>query len=174
MAPFTRAAAALIPIAISFMPAPASAQTYPAKPLRFLVGFAPGGGTDIMARAVGQKLSEALGQQVVVENRPGANGNIAGEAVARAPADGYTILMISVSHAVNVSLYRKLSYDPLKDFTPVIAIGSVILELGDIKERLASLGAQPMDGSPGQFDAYIKSEVAKFAKVVKDANLQVD
>lgn len=304
--------------------APASGQNYPVKPVRFLVGFAPGGGTDIMARAVGQKLSEAFGQQVVVENRPGANGNIAGEAVARAPADGYTILMVAASHAVNGSLYRKMSYDPIKDFTAVIGVASVplilnihpslpaksvkelialaksrpgeltfssggsgsaehlsgellkqltgikithvpykgagaslvdlvagqismgfntlpsvinyikgrrlrplansdakrsavlpevptmvetgvpgfelaswygvlapagmprdliarlnteiakILDMPDIKERLASLGAQPIGGSAEQFDAYVKSESVKFAKVVKAANLQVD
>src|SRR5688572_20696649 len=108
MPTFIRTAVALIAVILSTT-APVLAQTYPTKPIRFLVGFAPGGGSDIMARAIGQKLSEALGQQVVVENRPGANGNIAGEAVARAPADGYTILLIAVSHAVNVSLYRKLS-----------------------------------------------------------------
>ena len=93
---FHRMAAAVGAVATVLVCAPAAAQNYPVKPVRFLVGFAPGGGTDIMARAVAQKLTEVLGQQVVVENRPGANGNIAGEAVARAPADGYTILMIAV------------------------------------------------------------------------------
>ena len=319
-----RAASAAVAVLGCALCASAPAQTYPAKPVRFLVGFAAGGGTDIMARAVAQKLSDAFGQQVVVENRPGANGNIAGEAVARAPADGYTILMISVSHSVNVSLYRKMSYDPLKDFSAIIAVGSVplvlnvhpslpvksvrelialaksrpgeltfssggsgspehvsgelfkqlagiaithipykgagaslvdliagqismgfntmpsvinyikggrlrplantdrkrsavlpavptmveagvpkfevtswygviapagtpkeivarlnaeiakILDMPDIKERLASLGAQPMGGSPGQFDAHIRAEAVKFAQVVKAANLQVD
>jgi tripartite-type tricarboxylate transporter receptor subunit TctC len=318
---FIRVASAALSVALA---APAIAQTYPVKPVRFLVGFAAGGGTDIMARAVAQKLTAALGQQFVVENRAGANGNLAGEAVARAPADGYTILMISVSHSVNVSLYRKLSYDPLKDFSGIIAVGSVplvlnvhpslpvksvrelialakarpgeltfssggsgspehvsgelfkllagisithvpykgagaslvdliagqislgfntmpsvinyvksgrlrplantdrkrspvlpevptmieagvagfeltswygviapagtpkeiiarlnaeiakILDMSDIRERLASLGAQPMGGSAEQFDSHIRAEAAKFAKVVKAANLQVD
>jgi tripartite-type tricarboxylate transporter receptor subunit TctC len=321
---FTRGASAAIAVVSFALAASAPAQTYPVKPIRFLVGFAAGGGTDIMARAVAQKLTEALGQQVVVENRAGANGNIAGEAVARAPADGYTILMISVSHSVNVSLYRKLSYDPLKDFAAIIAVGAVplvlnvhpslpvksvkelmalaksrpgeltfssggsgspehvsgelfkqltgirithipykgagaslvdliagqismgfntmpsvinyikggrlrplantdrkrsvvlpavptmieagvpgfevtswygviapagtpkdivarlnaeiakILDMQDIKERLASLGAQPMGGSPEQFDAHIRAEAVKFTQVVKAANLQVD
>ena len=321
---FHRMAAAVGAVTTVLVYAPAAAQNYPVKPVRFLVGFAPGGGTDIMARAVAQKLTEVLGQQVVVENRPGANGNIAGEAVARAPADGYTILMIAVSHSVNVSLYRKMSYDPIKDFSAVIAVGSVplilsvhpslpvksvkelmalarskpgaltfssggsgspehvsgelfkqltgiqithvpykgsgaslvdlvagqismgfntmpsvinyikggrlrplantdrkrsavlpevptmieagvpgfeltswygviapvgtpkeivsrlnaeiakILEMKDIRERLASLGAQPMGGTPEQFDAHIRAEAVKFAKVVKEANLQVD
>ena len=321
---FHRMAAAVGAVTTVLVCAPAAAQNYPVKPVRFLVGFAPGGGTDIMARAVAQKLTEVLGQQVVVENRPGANGNIAGEAVARAPADGYTILMIAVSHSVNVSLYRKMSYDPIKDFSAVIAVGSVplilsvhpslpvksvkelmalarskpgaltfssggsgspehvsgelfkqltgiqithvpykgsgaslvdlvagqismgfntmpsvinyikggrlrplantdrkrsavlpevptmieagvpgfeltswygviapvgtpkeivsrlnaeiakILEMKDIRERLASLGAQPMGGTPEQFDAHIRAEAVKFAKVVKEANLQVD
>ena len=316
--------AALIACSALLLPASGTAQTYPVKPIRFLVGFAPGGGTDILARAVGQKLSELVGQQVVVENRPGANGNIASELVARAPADGHTMLMITLSHAVNASIYRKLSYDPLKDFAPVIAVGSVplllsvhpslpvktvqelaalakskpgeltfssggsgsaehvsgemlkqiaglkmthipykgagasltdlmagqismgfntmpsvinyirtgrlrplantdrkrspvlpdvptmieagvrgfeltswygvvvpaatpkeviarlnteiarILEMSDVRERLAGLGAQPIGGTPEQFGAFIDTEIVKFAKVVKEAKLQVD
>lgn len=103
----------------------AAAQQYPAKAVRLLVGYAPGGGTDIMARVISQKLSEAFGQQFVVDNRPGANANLAAELASRAQPDGYTLLMISVSHAI------------------------------------ATLGADPVGGSSGQFGAYIKSEVAK-------------
>jgi tripartite-type tricarboxylate transporter receptor subunit TctC len=304
--------------------AAASAQGYPDRPIRFLVGFAAGGGGDITARIVAQKLSEALGQQVIVENRPGASGNIAGEAAARAPANGYTLLFAAPPHALNGSLYRKMTYDPIKDFTGVIGFASLplilnihpslpaksvkdlvalaksrpgeltfssggsgtfehlsgellkqvaeidithvpykgsgasvtdlvsgqismgfnslpsvisyikgqrlrplantdakrspvlpdvptmaeagfpdfeivtwygmvapagtprevitrlnteiarILELPDTKERLASLGAQPMGGSAEQFDAYIKSESVKFGKIVRALNLQVD
>jgi tripartite-type tricarboxylate transporter receptor subunit TctC len=131
--------------------ASAHSQSYPAKPIRFVVGFAPGGGTDILARAVGQKLSEAVGQQVVVDNRPGANGNIASELVARAPADGYTMLMVAASHAVNASIYRKLPYDTIKDFAPVIAVGSVPLILNvhpslpvrSVKDMIALARSKP-------------------------------
>ncbi|MCE2945710.1 MAG: tripartite tricarboxylate transporter substrate binding protein [bacterium] len=106
-------------------PAAAQAPAWPTKAVRFLVGFAPGGGTDIMARAVAVRLADALGQQVVVENRPGANANLAAEIAAKAPPDGYTVLFISVSHAVSKSLYRNLKYDLERDFIPLAGIGSV-------------------------------------------------
>ena len=101
------------------------AQNYPAKPIRFLVGFAPGGGTDIMARVVAAKLTDSLSQQVVVDNRPGANANLAAEIAAKATPDGHTVLMISVSHAISKPLYKKLGYDLVRDFTPLINISSV-------------------------------------------------
>jgi tripartite-type tricarboxylate transporter receptor subunit TctC len=103
----------------------AEAQDYPAKPVRFLVPFPPGGATDVFARILGQKLNDALGQQLVVDNRPGAGGNIATELVARSPADGYTIIMVGPNHAVNVSLYQKLPFDPVADFSPVTQLASV-------------------------------------------------
>jgi len=96
-----------------------TAQAYPSKPIRLIVPFAPGGGTDITARAIAQKLTERWGQQVVVDNRPGANGTIGLDLAAHAPADGYTLTMISASHSVNVSLFRKLPYDLIQDFAPV-------------------------------------------------------
>jgi tripartite-type tricarboxylate transporter receptor subunit TctC len=99
--------------------AAAQAQTYPTKPIRLIVPFAPGGGTDITARAVAQKLSESWGQTVVPDNRPGANGTIGVDLAAKSAPDGYTITMISSSHAVNVGLYTKLPYDLLKDLTAV-------------------------------------------------------
>src|SRR4051794_8533167 len=102
----------------------ASAQAFPSKPIRFVVGLAPGGGTDIVARTVGQKLGPAIGQQVVVDNRPGAAGNIAAELVARSAPDGYTLVVATASHAVNPSLYKKLSYDPVKDFAPITQLTS--------------------------------------------------
>jgi tripartite-type tricarboxylate transporter receptor subunit TctC len=95
---------------------------YPTKPIRLIVGFSPGGSADSVGRALAEGLSTRLGQPVVVENKPGANGNIAAEFVARSPADGYVLYFPSIGHAVNVSLYKNLSYDPVKDFT---AIGSV-------------------------------------------------
>jgi tripartite-type tricarboxylate transporter receptor subunit TctC len=103
----------------------AATQNYPNKSIRFLVGYAPGGGTDIMARVVAAKLTESLGQQVLVDNRPGANANLAAEIAAKATADGYTVMFISVSHAISKPLYKKLGYDLVRDFTPLINISSV-------------------------------------------------
>jgi tripartite-type tricarboxylate transporter receptor subunit TctC len=97
----------------------AIAQSYPARPIRLVVSFAAGGGVDLVARLVGQKLSEAWNQQVVIDNRPGAGGNVSAELVAKTPADGYTIYLSSASVVVNASLYKSLPYDPLKDFAPV-------------------------------------------------------
>ncbi len=100
-----------------------AADDYPARPIRMIVGFAPGGGTDLTARPVAQKLSELLRQQVIVENRPGAAGNIATEQVARAAPDGYTLLMGTIAAlAINPSLYGNLKYDPETDFAPVIQV----------------------------------------------------
>src|SRR6185295_14366394 len=95
------------------------AQGYPAKPLRFLVGFAPGGFTDVMARAIAGKLAESWSQQVVVDNRPGASTTIAADLTAKAPPDGYTLLMMTDNHVTNPSLFAKLPYDSEKDFAPV-------------------------------------------------------
>ena len=107
-------------------PAVHAQTTYPAKPVRFVVPFPAGGTTDILARAVAQKLSETWGQQVIVDNRPGAAGNIGSELVARSAPDGYTLLMGTVgTHAINQSLYEKLPYDPVKDFTPVVLVAGV-------------------------------------------------
>ncbi|MGZ8228321.1 MAG: tripartite tricarboxylate transporter substrate binding protein [Burkholderiales bacterium] len=96
-----------------------TAGNYPTKPVRILVGFAPGGGIDIVARMYAQRLSEALGQSFVVDNRPGAGGTIATDLLAKAPPDGYTLIMVSVTHSINASLYAKLPYDTVKNFSPV-------------------------------------------------------
>jgi tripartite-type tricarboxylate transporter receptor subunit TctC len=110
----------LIAAAIACAATTSSAQGFPEKPIRFVVGFTPGGPSDILARALGQKLAERWNQQVVIENRPGAGGNVAAEAVARSAADGYTWLLGNNSIlATNHSLYRSLPYDPVKDFAPV-------------------------------------------------------
>ena len=98
------------------------AQAYPTRPVHIIVGYAPGGATDIMARLVGQWLSERLGQQFVIENRPGAGSNIAAEAVVRAPADGYTLLLVGVSNAINATLYDRLNFNFIRDIAPVAGI----------------------------------------------------
>ncbi len=99
-------------------------QSYPAKPIRMLVGFAPGGSTDTIARLIAPRLSERLGQQIIVENRPGAAGNIAAEQAAKAAPDGYTVYMASASHTINASLYPRLSFDAVKDFTAITRVTS--------------------------------------------------
>ena len=98
------------------------AQTYPARSVRVLVGLAPGGGTDTVGRVMTQKLSDVLGQSFVVDNRPSAGGNVAGELAARASPDGYTLIIVTPTHVVNPSLYRDLRYDAIKDFAPVARI----------------------------------------------------
>ncbi len=100
----------------------ARAQTYPTQPVRIIVGFGPGGVSDILARLIGQWLSERLGRPFVVENRPGAGTNVATEAVARAPADGYTLLWLTSSNAINTTLYDKLNFDFSRDIAPVASI----------------------------------------------------
>jgi tripartite-type tricarboxylate transporter receptor subunit TctC len=100
------------------------AAQYPAKPVKLIVGFPAGGASDVAARAVGQKLAERLGQPVVIENRAGAASNLASEHVAKSPADGYTVLLGTISLSINPSLYKSLPYDPLKDLVPVTQISS--------------------------------------------------
>src|ERR1035437_7002163 len=103
----------------------AQAQNYPAKAIRFIVGYTPGGAADILARAVGARITEAWGQPVVVENRAGAGTNIGSEIAAKAPPDGYTLFMPTVANAINVTLYPKLAYDPVRDFTLITNLAKV-------------------------------------------------
>jgi tripartite-type tricarboxylate transporter receptor subunit TctC len=106
------------------------AQTYPAKPVRFIVAFPAGGGNDVLARLVAQKLSAAYGQQFIVDNRTGAGGTIGAELAARSPADGYTLFLAAVAtHAINPNLQRNLPYDPVRDFDPVCLMASAALVL---------------------------------------------
>jgi tripartite-type tricarboxylate transporter receptor subunit TctC len=100
----------------------ASAQAYPTRPVRIIVGFAPGSASDIVARLLGQWLSERLGQQFIIEHRPGAASNIATEAVVRAPPDGYTLLVVSTASAINATLYDKLSFNFIRDIAPVASV----------------------------------------------------
>jgi tripartite-type tricarboxylate transporter receptor subunit TctC len=108
-------------IACSLFPILLFAQTYPSKPVRIIVPFAPGGGSDLAGRLVAAKLTERMGAQFIVENRPGAGSNLGAELAVKAPADGYTLLLISASYTVNPSVY-KLSFDPINDITPIIQI----------------------------------------------------
>jgi tripartite-type tricarboxylate transporter receptor subunit TctC len=125
---------------------------YPAKAIRYVVPFPAGGPLDIVARAIGQELTKAWSQPVIIDNRPGAGGNIGADLVAKAPADGYTILMGAVStHAINVTLYGKLPYDPIKDFAPITLITSVpnvlvvhpSLPVKNVKDLIALAKARP-------------------------------
>jgi len=115
--------------AVAVLPATGAfaASSYPDRPVRMIVGFPPGGAADILARAAGQQLSERLGQQVVIDNRGGAGGLIATETAARGNPDGYTLLFSSIPHVINPHLYKKVSYDALKDFAPVVQFVSVPL-----------------------------------------------
>ncbi len=116
----SRPALALLCLVAALALAPqAMAQTWPTKPVRLIVPQAPGGASDALARVIGQKLTEKWGQQVVVENRAGAGGNIGTEAVAKSPPDGYTLLIVANPFTVNPSLFAKLPYDPVRDFQPI-------------------------------------------------------
>ena len=149
-----RAIAALTGIAALAWSVAAEAQAtaYPTKPIRLVVPFPPGGATDLIARAVAQKLGEAWGQSVVVDNRPGAGGNIGTELVAKAAPDGYTLEMGTVgTHAINASLYAKIPFDHVKDFAPVILVAGVpnVLEVNpsvpvnSVQELIAYAKANP-------------------------------
>src|SRR5262249_24897097 len=147
-------------VALIALTQPLAAQDWPRQPIRIVVGFGAGGGTDIAARIVAQPLSELLGQPVVVENRVGAGGTTAAEGVARAPKDGYTALMMSNAHAVAPAMYKVLRYDPIADFQMVSMVGTAGLVLvtapdfpaKDLKGVLAYAKANPGKlnfGSPG-------------------------
>ena len=107
----------------------ACAQSFPAKPIRYIIAFPPGGSNDILARIIGARMTELMGQTVIVDNRPGGGANIGAEAIARSAPDGYTIGNISATHTINATLYPKLSYDVLKDFTPITRVAEIPLLL---------------------------------------------
>lgn len=146
---------------LAFVPAMAAAQAYPAKPVRWVVPFPPGGGTDLISRTITQKLGEAWGVQVIADNRPGAGGTIGLNLAAKSPADGYTIVLGQAGNmAVAPALYAKLPYDPLKDLVPVTQVVAPPLVIvahpsfpaKDIKELIARARAKPgaiTYGSPG-------------------------
>ncbi|MBM3356512.1 MAG: tripartite tricarboxylate transporter substrate binding protein [Betaproteobacteria bacterium] len=133
------------------LPGAAGSQSYPDRPIRFIVPFAPGGGNDMIARLVGGKLTESWGQQIIVDNRPGAGGNIAAEIAARSNPDGYTIFLFNSTNAIAVSLYKQVPFDPIRDFEPVILIATSPFALvvhpstpaGSVKELIALAKTKP-------------------------------
>ncbi len=155
MRPLLAAAAALLSLACA---AAAHAQGWPSKPIKYIVNFAPGGTTDILARMIGPRLAEALGQPVVVENKPGQAGSVGAAELARAAPDGYTIGAGTISsHAINVSLYSKLPYDVFKDFAPITLLASLpnmlvvhpSIPANSVPELIAFLKANPNKHSFG-------------------------
>ena len=161
----------------ALLPGAAQAQDYPVKPIRMIVGVAPGGATDILARAVGARLAEVFKQQVVVENRPGANHIVGGEITARSPKDGYTLQMIPEGFVINASMYAKLPFDPVKDFSPVAIVALVpnvlvvhpSLPTRNVKEFIAIARARPGQlsygsssvGSPSHMSGELFAVMAK-------------
>jgi tripartite-type tricarboxylate transporter receptor subunit TctC len=137
--------------AVVFSQSARAAESFPSRPVRMIVPYAAGGGADIVGRLIAQRLSESWGQQVVVDNRAGAGGNIGTEIAAHAPADGYTVLLIGPNHTVNVSLYSKLGFDPIKDFAPISLVTSAAYLLvvnpatpiHSVKDLIALAKAQP-------------------------------
>jgi tripartite-type tricarboxylate transporter receptor subunit TctC len=141
----------LVPAALAFSAIMAHAQNYPVKPIRVVVPFVAGGAVDSMARLVSPKMSDALGQPVLIDNRPGAGGNIGADAVAKAAPDGYTILLNTNGHAISPALYRKLPFDVEKDFTPVsqlvattlVLVSNPKLPAASVKELIALAKSRP-------------------------------
>jgi tripartite-type tricarboxylate transporter receptor subunit TctC len=149
--------AAAVVAALSFATAASAAERgdYPNRPIRMLVGFAPGGGTDTTARAMANKLTERLGQQVIIDNRPGAAGNIATDIAARSNPDGYTILMGTIAAlSINPSLYAKLPFDPVKDLQPItravdstnILVVHPSVQVASVKDLVALAKSKPLNG----------------------------
>jgi len=140
-----------VPIAIALCAAPAHAQNFPAGPIRIVVPFPPGGGTDILARLIARKMNESWGQPVIVDNRPGANGTIGAALVAKTPADGHTLLLVPSGFAVNPSVYPKLPYNSERDLAPVshlassplLAVVHPSLPVKSIKELVALAKKNP-------------------------------
>ena len=143
--------AASVAFAFALVAGLAQAQDWPSKPIRMIVPYPPGGGTDVVARIVNEKLSPELGQPLVIDNKGGAGGSVGTELAAKAPSDGYTVLMTLSSHTINPKLYTKLAYDVERDFVPVslaamipqIVVANPSVPAGNIQELIALLKANP-------------------------------
>ncbi|MDA0983461.1 MAG: tripartite tricarboxylate transporter substrate-binding protein [Proteobacteria bacterium] len=187
-------------LALAFTLAAGSALAhYPNRPIKLIVPFPPAGATDIVDRIVAQKLTERLGQSVVVENKPGAGGSIGSDIVAKSAPDGFTLLMATSStHSIGSSL-QKLPYDPIKDFAAIIHVANVpnalavnapagtpaaivarvqsevvaSLAAPDLRERFSQVGAEAVGSTPQQFTDRILADTAKWAKLIKAANVKL-
>ncbi|MDA0276016.1 MAG: tripartite tricarboxylate transporter substrate-binding protein [Proteobacteria bacterium] len=187
-------------LALAFTLAAGSALAhYPNRPIKLIVPFPPAGATDIVDRIVAQKLTERLGQAVVVENKPGAGGSIGSDIVAKSAPDGFTLLMATSStHSIGSSL-QKLPYDPIKDFAAIIHVANVpnalavnapagtpaaivarvqsevvaSLAAPDLRERFSQVGAEAVGSTPQQFTDRILADTAKWAKLIKAANVKL-
>jgi len=154
----------------------AGQQDYPGKPIRLIAPFAPRGGTDIVARLVGQKLAKSWGQPVIVDNRPGGSTMIGTDALAKSPPDGYTLELVASTHVLT-PLLLKAPYDPIKDFAAVATIAksefvlliNPALPVNDLKELIAYAKSRP-----GQFAALLKERQAINADIIKNANIKVE
>ena len=172
---------AMLGLAAAANPAAVGAQAYPAKPVRLMVPFVPGGNTDIIARVVAPEMSKALGQQLVIENRGGAGSTIGTEVVAKSPPDGYTLLMVSAAHVINPAMIKKLPYDSIRDFAPISVVADVptafaihpTLPVKNVKEFIALAKARPGQlnystagrGTVGHLSAELLSSIAQIKMV---------
>ena len=179
---------ALLCMALLVLPAGnAGAQTYPARPVRLIVPYAPGGGTEILARALAPRVSDALGQSLEIENRGGAGGNIGADTVAKSQPDGYTLLMAANTIAINAGL-QKLPFDPVKDFAPVTMLATAPLLLAvhpgvnakSVAELIALAKANPGklnfsnpgNGTPQRLGEIHRNDIAKYGKLIRDAGIR--
>jgi len=179
----------------------APAEAYPSKPIRLVIPFAAGSATDAAGRILAQALSQRLGQSVVVDNRAGANGQIAAMLVAQSPADGYTLFMTTNStHSANPHLYKSLPYDPVKDFEPIARVGTLAFMLvvnpelpvgtpqpivarlahetlaslaqSDVKDRLAAIGFEVEPLDTVAFGRYVREQLDTWGKLIRAAKIQ--
>ena len=176
-------ALACVALAAATLCGTAHAQTYPTKPVTIVVPFSPGGATDIMSRLLAERLNKRLGQPVVVENKPGAGTMIASDYVAKAPADGYTLLVAASSLGIAPSLYKKVNYDPIKDFAPVSLVASVVhvlvvhpsIPAKNVGELVTWLKANPTKANYGSVGAgtstHLESELFNSVAGVKMAHI---
>lgn len=177
--------AVALSVILSAFACPIQAQgNYPSSPVRMLVGFAPGGTTDIIARALGQKVSTQMNAVVLIENKPGASGNVSAETVAKSKPDGYTLLFMSSGIVLSRAFGEKLGYDILKDLAPAGTPLPITQRLGGevakavrdtaMKSRLQQEGAEPIGSTPEELAAYLKNEVERWGQAAKSAGLKLE
>lgn len=177
--------------------AASAADKYPSRPVRLVVPYAPGGGSDTTARVIGQKLGERLGQTFVIDTRPGAASMIGTEIVAKAQGDGYTLILADVPHAINAVIFAKPPYDAVRDFAPIMRIATapqVLVahpsfgasslkeliamprapELPDVRERFASLALDIAPLGPDEFRKLIESDVKRWTEVVRKSGVKLN